>query len=150
MFDNRFYMIVNVQVAICHGPEYLLIRRGDQVRLLPGILDMPGGKVEFDSPLDGILEATARREIEEEAGLILGPSLMYLTSAGVILPDGEQLINVVYLSPYSGGEPAITRPDEVANVDWYAYDWLCEGDRLQPWTRRYLEQAEVERHHQGW
>ena len=52
------------------GPEVLLVMRNPEARFLGGAWVFPGGAVHPD---DGDPAATARRELEEEAGLNLAP-----------------------------------------------------------------------------
>jgi 8-oxo-dGTP diphosphatase len=50
---------------IVHEGKFLLMKRADNDTFLPGVWEIPGGKLEFgENPLDG-----AKREIKEEAGL---------------------------------------------------------------------------------
>ena len=146
---ESYLMVVNVQVAICRGPEYLFIRRGDNVAHLPGILDIPGGKAEFNGRLPAALEETARREIKEEVGLDLGQELRYVTSSGFTVNE-VKVINVVFLAPDPGGDPVITQPDEVGTIEWHHLANLMDRDRLQPWTQDYLQRAEEIRVSAGW
>ena len=132
MSEKSYLMIVNVQVAICDGPNYLLIRRGPGVSHLPGILDIPGGKAEFPESADLLLEETARREIQEEVGLELGPELVYLTSAGFTVPAGTQVANIVFLAPYPGGTPFISQPEEIAAISWHPFEELIASPAIQP------------------
>ena len=150
MSEKSYLMIVNVMVAICDGPKYLVIRRGPGVSHLPGILDIPGGKAEFHETADWLLEETARREIKEEVGLELGPELVYLTSAGFTVPAGTQVANIVFLAPYPGGIPSISQPEEVAAISWQSYEELMASPAIKPWTRSYLQFAEVQRQLLGW
>ena len=145
----NYLMVVNVQVAICRGAEYLFIKRGDNVAHLPGILDIPGGKAEFTDQLPLALEETARGEIEEEVGLILGDKIRYVTSSGFSV-DGVKVINVVFLAPDPGGTPIITQPEEVGAIEWHQLTNLLEGNQIQPWTRDYLLMAEEIRQSMGW
>src|SRR5918999_1310938 len=53
-----------------HGPEVLLVQRNPEARFMGGVWVFPGGSTDRD---DGDEERTARRELEEEAGISLAP-----------------------------------------------------------------------------
>ncbi|MGI8486686.1 MAG: NUDIX domain-containing protein, partial [Thermomicrobiales bacterium] len=78
MADSTNQFLVNVEVAIVRGDEYLMIVRGDDEEFGAGWLGMPGGKVDWNEPLADVLEHTARREVMEEVGLLLDEPIHYV------------------------------------------------------------------------
>ncbi|MFC6735854.1 NUDIX hydrolase [Halolamina salina] len=71
MADPRY--VVNVDPVIARetpdGTEYLVIVRSEDEEHAPGMLGFPGGKVAAGPGESDVLEATAKREAREEAGV---------------------------------------------------------------------------------
>ena len=114
---SSIHYIVNVEAVIIREDQYLLIERGPEETHAAGLLSLVGGKVEDASIVDGILEATLRREIREEVGIEVAEQMAYLESKSFIA-NGEVVVDVVFLCPHRSGDGIITDPGEVAAIHW--------------------------------
>ncbi|WP_020577736.1 NUDIX hydrolase [Actinopolymorpha alba] len=137
--------IVNVEAAIFRDGRWLMIQRFAQVSHAAGTLSMPGGKVERTDDNDGVLEAAVRREVQEEVGVTLAPSLTYVRSTSFHSDDHQWVVDVVFLAAHETGTPRPGSPEEVAWVGWMSYDEIAADPRTPPWTRRSLQLAERKR-----
>ena len=92
MNDSRDYPdrpICGVGIVVFHQQKVLLIRRGKPPR--QGEWSIPGGK----QKLGETLQQAARREVQEETGLKLGP-LMLVDVVDSILKDSQGQIQYHY------------------------------------------------------
>jgi 8-oxo-dGTP diphosphatase len=144
-----FHWIVNVEAAVVHAGRYLMVIRSEQEAHAGGTLSFPGGKVEFDGPLDGVLEATAGREVAEETGVTVG-DCVYVESKSFLTSDGEPVVDIVLLCQYSGGEATPGDPAEVATLLWLTADEVLAHPKTPPWTAHSIRRAEHVRLAQGW
>jgi 8-oxo-dGTP pyrophosphatase MutT (NUDIX family) len=134
--------VVNVEVILHRDGRWLLIRRGAEAHAA-GTLAGPGGKVEADGELAGILEATGRREVFEEIGVDLaGVRFSYVDSTLFASDDGDPVINVVLAAPLPpNAQPYPASPEEVAELLWLTLDEALAHPDCPPWTRRTLSSA---------
>jgi ADP-ribose pyrophosphatase YjhB (NUDIX family) len=137
--------IVNVEAAIVRDDRYLLIVRGAGESHAPGMLALPGGKVEDAGATPAILEATLRREIAEEVGVEVGDALVYVDSTSFVADDGAPVIDVVFLCRYRAGDARPIATEEVAQVLWMTAAQVLADPRTPPWLRRSVELAEQRR-----
>ena len=137
--------IVNVEAAIVRDDRYLLITRGANESHAPGMLSLPGGKVEQAGAAVGILEATLRREIDEEVGVEIEDAPTYVDSTAFVADDGEPVINIVFLCRYRAGDPRPVASEEVAQVTWMTAAEVLANPRTPPWLHRSVELAERRR-----
>ncbi|NUR73032.1 MAG: NUDIX domain-containing protein [Hamadaea sp.] len=136
--------VVNVEVVPHRDGRWLLIRRGNEGHAA-GTLAGPGGKVEDDGFVPGILEATGRREVLEEIGLDLdGVPMAYVGNSLFVSDDGDTVVNVVFTAEVPPGvEPYAASPDEVAEILWLTTEEAVAHPACPLWTRRTLLQAAV-------
>ena len=139
------WYIVNVEAVIVKENRYLMITRSLTESHAPGILTLPGGKVEDAGQTDHILEQTLRREIQEEVGLEVANEIEYLESKAFVTDKGEQVIDLVFLCRYKAGSPHIIAPDEVVAIAWMTAQDVLENPKTPPWTRQSIEMAEKKR-----
>jgi len=132
--------VVNVDGVVVRDDEYLLIERGADEDHAPGVLGLPGGKLESPPGTDDAVEATARRELAEEVGIEVG-SVEYVCSGTFESDTGQQCLNVVTRCEYTGGEPAPQDPEEVAAVHWLTREAIETRDDVPAFTERYVERA---------
>ena len=135
--------VVNTQCAVSRAGRYLMIVRGKGVAQAPGVLAFPGGKVEVADGPDGVLEAAVRREVGEETGVTVEPELEYVRSVSFTMADGTPAADVLFLGVYQTGEPAITAPDEVADIRWMSADEILAHDRTPSWLKSDIELVEA-------
>ncbi|NUO56778.1 MAG: NUDIX domain-containing protein, partial [Hamadaea sp.] len=129
--------VVNVEVVLHRDGRWLLIRRGNEGHAA-GTLAGPGGKVETDGFLPGVLEATGRREVLEEIGLDLdGVPMAYVGNSLFVSDDGDTVVNVVFAAEVPpGAEPYAASPEEVAEILWLTTEEALAHPACPPWTRR--------------
>lgn len=142
--DGNARFVVNTQCAVSRAGTYLMIVRGEGVAY-PGVVAFPGGRVEVGDGPDSVLEAAVRREIEEETGVTVGPELQYVRSASFSMDDGTSVVDVLFLGTYKAGEPAITAPDEVADIRWTSAKKILAHERTPPWLKSDIELVEAAR-----
>lgn len=126
--------VQNVHVgvgAIIQRRNYgiLLVQRGDKDSVAEGYgtWGAPGGWMEFgETAFD-----TARREVEEETGLVVkpfSPAGYTTTSAGTELHVVTLFVNCEYL----GGEPENREPDKQMRISWIPEELVIELDLFAP------------------
>lgn len=142
-------LIVNVEVAVVRDGRYLAAVRGSGEDFGAGWLGFPGGTVDPHPSTPDTLEETARREVLEEVGLHLDDPIVYLESHTFAIGD-ETVLDVVMLARSTAGEPYAASPDEVAGVEWLAFEALRDDPRTQAWTRGSLHLVERKRQDLGW
>ena len=133
--------IVMVEGVVVRDKSYLMIVRGPGETYLPGVLTLPGGKVEGVGDLQGVLEETVRREIREETGVEVYSEMEYLESKS-FGAEGEWVVDVVFLCRYLSGTPTISDPGEVAAIHWMTAEQALEHPDTPEWTRQSIELAE--------
>ena len=109
----------------------------------PGVLAFPGGKVEVEDGPDSVLEAAVRREVQEETGVTVAPELDYVRSVNFTMDDGTAVVDVLFHGAYNAGEPAITAPEEVADIRWMTVDEILAHERTPPWLTSDVELVEA-------
>ena len=134
--------VVNVDPVIARdgpeGTEYLFVVRGDDEEHAPGMLGFPGGKMEAAPGESAVLDATAKREAREEAGVEI-ENVEQVTSTTFELDFGPTCLNVVVTADYAGGEAHVADPDEVAAVEWHTAESVLDDEETPPWTAELLE-----------
>jgi mutator protein MutT len=85
-----------------------------------GYFGMPGGRVDSHEQL----EACAKRELEEETGLVAKK----LTYVGVVKEwqESYHFIHFIYVCETWDGEPKVMEPDKCEDWEWFAQDELPE------------------------
>ena len=110
--------IVNGGFIVQNG-KFLLMKRADNDTFLPGVWEIPGGKLEFgEDPLIG-----AKREVKEEAGLdveLISPLSIWTYGDN---SGGTQYIQIDYLCKVVGyGEVKLS--EEHSDFAWITYGEL--------------------------
>ncbi|MGB3329800.1 MAG: NUDIX domain-containing protein [Thermomicrobiales bacterium] len=144
------FMIVNVEIAIVRDGRYLMAERGAGESYGAGWLGFPGGKLEWRDGEQDAVEATARRETEEETGVVLGPEVAYVESHTFGTDDPCLDIVVLARPAPDSPEPFVRDPDEVASLAWMTLAAIEADPRTQPWTVASLRQADAVRARLGW
>jgi 8-oxo-dGTP pyrophosphatase MutT (NUDIX family) len=130
-----------------------MIVRGQNVDNAPGTLSFPGGKVERAGDASDIVENTLRREIREEAGVTVLPELLYVKSKSFTGNDGKPIIDLLFLTRYASGDPAVSagaEPGEIAGLAWMAPADVLHHPLAPTWTRADLRDADTLRRKMGW
>lgn len=79
--------------VIEHEGRFLITRRLDEISILNGQWEFPGGKIEFgETPVEGLL-----RELREETGLVVhSPELLGIHSHVWDLPDRQVQVFLMF------------------------------------------------------
>ena len=131
MNDSRDYPdrpICGVGIVVFHLQKVLLIRRGKPPR--QGEWSIPGGK----QKLGETLQQAARREVQEETGLKLGP-LMLVDVVDSILKDSQGQFQyhyslVEWTGEFLSGE--LNAADDASDAEWFE---LGEIKNLGLWEK---------------
>ncbi|MCM2292997.1 NUDIX domain-containing protein [Allorhizobium sp. BGMRC 0089] len=107
----------------------LIINRGGKTLLYKRVKPLEadhwsfvGGKIDLMEPA----EAAARREAQEETGLIIG-QMQFLTVLERIHPENNQhWLLMIYKSEDICGDPKLMEPDKLSDFGWFASDSLPE------------------------
>jgi len=86
----------------------------------------------------------AVREVREEVGLEIG-ALRYVESHTFVGNEGNQVVDIVFLTRYAGGEPIITDPGEVAAIEWMSTAEVLADPRCPPWIEESLRRVDAGR-----
>lgn len=87
-----------------------------------GFWNIVGGKVNH-------MEAAtvaAKREAEEESGLVIGKIDFLCATEQIIEADGQHWVSLLYKTEDSSGEPWLTEPDKLSEIGWFALEDLPE------------------------
>ena len=142
--------LVNVEGAIVEAGRFLMLIRGAEETHAAGTLGFPGGKCDSSGPTEQVLEATLRREVQEEVGITIHDDMEYVHSTFFVSDDGEPVIDVVFLCRYHSGMPVIVDRGEVADLRWMSAEEILHDQAAPPWTRKTIELAERKRIVKAW
>lgn len=116
--DKLFYVVANVVVWRSSDGRCLVLRRSESEKVHPGKWCVPGGKLEWadldtsrPTRLNGevldfedAVEKLLVREVREEAGIEIDPSLQYVNSVAYVRADGVPTLLVKFAARYLDGE----------------------------------------------
>lgn len=146
---SRERFVVNAEAAVTRDGAFLLAERAASEDHAAGQRSLIGGKVDADPPGDAPVEATVRRELDEEVGVEVD-ALAYVTSGYFVDDGGTPVVNLVFLGRWSAGEPTVREPEEIAAVTWHPAEEVVSNEGLPPWTRTYLLAADERRRALDW
>ncbi len=119
--------------------RWLLGVRAPDLAFLPGLLGLLGGHLE---PGDTDLEATARRELQEETGVDLsGVALSYLESALLPGSDRAQLTVTFVAEAPPAADPRVHDTAELTEVGWWTVAQAAADPRCPIWLPALLHRA---------
>ncbi|MBY5365634.1 NUDIX domain-containing protein [Rhizobium leguminosarum] len=87
-----------------------------------GYWNIVGGKVDHMEPA----EQAARREAEEETGLVIGRIERLGMTEQIIDADRQHWISLLYVTRDIEGEPQLTEPDKLSDFGWFPLTNLPE------------------------
>ncbi len=130
--------IIFVGVFVFKGAKLLLAKRSESEGHLPGCWAVPGGKVEPIFNEWDVLQATARREITEETGVVVAKSMHMFSNNTFIRSDGSLTIAVNFLCQHDSGK---AKPlDGTSDVKWFARHEL-DSLKLEANIRKQIDVA---------
>ena len=91
---------VTLECFVRKGNKYLMLKRNDNKRIMPGVWMAPGGKREFN---EGLFEC-ARREVMEEAGLEIKNIQIKVTGNAYLKDLDEEFYFHLLVADWAGGE----------------------------------------------
>ncbi|AHF84190.1 DNA mismatch repair protein MutT [Rhizobium leguminosarum bv. trifolii WSM1689] len=104
---------LGVGLVILRDARILLYRRLRAPEA--GYWNIVGGKVDHMEPA----EQAARREAEEETGLVIGRIERLGMTEQIIDTDRQHWISLLYLTRDIEGEPQLTEPDKLSDFGWF-------------------------------
>jgi len=125
---NQKLFYVAITAIIAKDGKYLITKRSEKEKFLPGVWLVPGGKITTDDflsrPSDtatkhqwyNIIEDVLRREVKEEVDLEI-TNIRYITSIAAMRPDGYPVIVVSMLADWASGEVKL-------NPEHTDYTWV--------------------------
>ncbi len=93
-----------------------------------GTWSIPGGHMEFGESF----EETAKREVMEETGIVVGNVRFGAVTNDVFESDEKHYVTVWVLSDWAENEPSITEPDKFIDQEWIDINDL-PGPLFLPW-----------------
>ena len=134
--------ILNVEGAIQRDGKWLIIERSPKEEHAGGQLSLVGGKVENEGFSKDLLERTLKRELFEEVGVEINTNINYLRSSSFVLPDGREVLDMVFHCIIETGEPFAKSPDEVEAVYWMSPEEIDAHPNAPIWVKESIEEAE--------
>lgn len=127
---GRDFPGVGVGLVVMRQGRILLYRRVNAPEA--GFWNIVGGKVDAMEPA----AIAAKREAEEETGLAIGRIDFLCVTEQIIETDGQHWVSLIYRCDDFSGEPALTEPDKLSDMGWFALDALPQP--LSAFTRAAL------------
>jgi ADP-ribose pyrophosphatase YjhB (NUDIX family) len=87
-----------------------------------GAWGLPGGKIDFGEPS----KETARREIEEELGIVIEVTRLVCITEIINGGDGRHWVSPIYAARLVSGAPRIMEPEKHGGWGWFALDQMPE------------------------
>lgn len=109
---------VGCGVAIIVDGRILLLKRATAPE--SGCWGLPGGKVD----LYETAAVAARREVEEELGIVVETGELLCFVDQIDRAGGTHWVAAVYLAGAYAGTPRILEPEKHAGLDWFLLDAL--------------------------
>ena len=112
--------------------EVLLVKRNPEARFMGGAWVFPGGAVDKrEGEGDQALRAAALRELDEEAGIVLGGAAELVPFSRLITPAmvKTRFETWFYLAPLPDGATVAVDGQEVVDARWYEPTVALEASR---------------------
>ena len=116
--DKLFYFVANVVVFRESDKRCLILKRDEREKVHPGKYAVPGGKLEWTNlditkptrmngdviDFENAVENLLKREVFEEAGIVIQNDLVYINSVAFVRPDGIPVVLVKFAAKYESGD----------------------------------------------
>lgn len=116
--DKLFYFVANVVVFRYFDKRCLILKRDKREKVHPEKYALPGGKLEWNNldiskptrmngdviDFENAVEDLLKREVFEEAGIVIEDYLEYVNSVAFVRPDGIPVILVKFAAKYKSGD----------------------------------------------
>ncbi|WP_404458536.1 NUDIX hydrolase [Sutcliffiella horikoshii] len=133
---------VNVEGAVYRGDKWLMIERSHKEEHAGGMLSFVGGTVDREGASSNILERTLRRELMEEVGVSVHEKMTYVRNTSFVLPDGREVVDIVFLCEWESGEPYPKSPDEVEAVHWMTTEEIINHPQTESFLHDNIREAD--------
>ncbi len=135
--DKMHLVLVN---AVVFKGDLVLVSQRSWVELHePGKWTIPGGKVErMEKETFHILEATIKREVLEETGVVVKDGMELITNNSFVRSTGQHTIALVFACTYDQGEPQPL--EDTISCRWVSQSEL-EGFDFAPNVKDYILKA---------
>ncbi|HBI25685.1 MAG: hypothetical protein UT41_C0001G0196 [Candidatus Wolfebacteria bacterium GW2011_GWC2_39_22] len=134
--DKLFYFVANVVVFREADGKCLILKRDEREKVHPGKYAVPGGKLEWNDlditnptrmngdviDFENSVESLLCREVFEEAGIEIEPTISYINSVSFVRPDEIPVVLVKFAAKYKSGDVVL---EKGAFTD---YAWVDEQE----------------------
>jgi 8-oxo-dGTP diphosphatase len=134
--------VLNVEGAVYREGKWLVIERSTKEEHAGGLLSLVGGTVENEGFSKDLLERTLKRELFEEVGITIKDDVKYVRNTSFVLPDGREVLDLVFYCEIATGEPFAKSPDEVTAVYWMTPGEILAHPKAPIWLKESVEEAE--------
>lgn len=134
--------VLNVEGAVFREGKWLIIERSTQEEHAGGLLSLVGGTAENEGFSKDLLERTLKRELFEEVGITIKDEVKYVRNTSFVLPDGREVLDLVFYCEIAAGEPFAKSPDEVAAVYWMTTEEILAHPKAPIWLKESVKEAE--------
>lgn len=134
--------VLNVEGAVYRDGKWLVIGRSSKEEHAGGLLSLVGGTVENEGFSKDLLERTLKRELFEEVGIMIKDQVQYVRNTSFVLPDGREVLDLVFYCEIDSGEPFAKSPDEVEAVYWMTTEEIFAHPNAPIWLKESIEEAE--------
>ena len=134
--------VLNVEGAVYREGKWLVIERSTKEEHAGGLLSLVGGTVENEGFSKDLLERTLKRELFEEVGITIKDDVKYVRNTSFVLPDGREVLDLVFYCEIATGEPFAKSQDEVAAVYWMTTEEILAHPNAPIWLKESVQEAE--------
>lgn len=132
---------INVEGAVYRGDKWLMIERSHKEEHAAGMLSFVGGTVDPEGASSNILERTLKRELMEEVGISVHEKMTYVRNTSFVLPDGREVVDIVFLCEWQTGEAYPKSPEEVEAVHWMTTDEIVGHPQTESYLHDNIKEA---------
>ena len=117
--------------------KYLFLERSTVYGSIAGMWDIPGGRINVETPL---LE-NLHREVEEETSLRVLENPIFLAAQDIFTKDGKRhVVRLTYAAQTSGD---VRLDTEHTNYRWLTISAALKLETLDPYTRDVLQTVKI-------